>query len=68
MQHGRTNPCMRARSGGASVDNWRDEYSYIFMFTDFQNIRFQKKSMMQNKIYGKFAPPIIEAGYATESA
>ena len=67
MQHGRTNPCMRARSGGASVDNWRGEYSYIHVHRLSKHSISKKINDAKQDIW-IFARPIIEAGYATESA
>ena len=51
-------------SGVASVDNWRDEYSYIVfcLFNFFWNLLFL---WSLNTNIWIFAPPIIDAGYAT---
>ena len=47
-------------SGVASVDNWKDEYSYInFVFTDLK----KKINYAEHNIW-ILVPPIIDAGQA----
>ena len=56
---------MNMNSGVASVDNWRGEYSYIvFCIINFFWNRLLLRSVNTN--IWIFAPPIIDAGYATE--
>ena len=52
-------------SSVARVDNWRGEYSYLvfYMINFFWNLLFSRSVNTTMRI---FAPPIIDAGYATE--
>ena len=59
-----TNKSYRICSGVASVDNWRGEYSYTRVHKPLKQSISKEINSAEHDIW-IFAPPIIDAGYAT---